>query len=149
MSMRERRRDVLAALEHLRSRPEIDGGRIGLSSALRLTLAIAEDLLRPAFRRGRRHVPIVGGPGSFAVITVAGAESGWQSTVPPGAHFDDRIATADAVAMVMTSATRHAPDRCAARHYDSDHFAIYHPPLVSGALADQTAFLQAHLGVSA
>jgi hypothetical protein len=36
-----------------------------------------------------------------------------------------------------------------ARHYDSDHFAIYHPPLVSRVLADQTAFLQEHLDVRA
>lgn len=34
-----------------------------------------------------------------------------------------------------------------ARHYDSDHFEIYHPPLVDQALADQTAFLREHLDV--
>jgi hypothetical protein len=34
-----------------------------------------------------------------------------------------------------------------ARHYDSDHFEIYHPPLVNQVLADQTAFLQEHLDV--
>jgi hypothetical protein len=43
---------------------------------------------------------------------------------------------------------RRAP-RGIARHYDSDHFAIYHPPLVASVLADQTAFLQEHLGVHA
>ena len=32
---------------------------------------------------------------------------------------------------------------------DSDHFAIYHPPLVTAVLADQTAFLQEHFGVDA
>jgi fermentation-respiration switch protein FrsA (DUF1100 family) len=204
---------------HLKSRPEVDGGRIGLwgtslggmnvirvaaaladvavavvqcpilhgpgaarrlglLAALRLTPAIAEDLLRVVSRRGRRYVPIVGPPGSLAMVTVAGAESGWHSTVPPGGAFDNRIAAADAVAMVLTSATRHAPhidapllvcvcDRESlmdpayaalvarhaplgiARHYDSDHFAIYHPPLLPRVLADQTAFLQEHLGVRA
>jgi pimeloyl-ACP methyl ester carboxylesterase len=219
ISNREQCLDAAAALDHLKSRPDIDGGRIGLwgtslggmnvirvaaarddvaaavvqcpivhgpgaarrlglLAALRLTPAIAEDLLRMVTRRGRRYVPIVGPPGSLAMVTVAGAESGWNSTVPTGGQFDNRIAAADAVAVVTTSAMRHARhvdapllvcvcDRetlmdpaCAAlvarraprgvaRHYDSDHFAIYHPPILPGVLADQTAFLQEHLGVHA
>jgi fermentation-respiration switch protein FrsA (DUF1100 family) len=219
ISTREQCDDVAAALEHLKSRPEIDGGRIGLwgtslggmnairvaaarddiavavvqcpivhgpgaarrlglLAALRLTPAITEDLVRLIARRGRRYVPIVGPPGSLAMVTVAGAESGWSSTVPPGFAFDNRIVAADAVAMVMTSATRHArhidapllvcvcdrenlmdpayaalvarrAPRGVARRYDSDHFAIYHPPLLPRVLADQTAFLQEHLGVHA
>jgi fermentation-respiration switch protein FrsA (DUF1100 family) len=219
ISTREQCDDVAAALEHVKSRQEIDGGRIGLwgtslggmnvirvaaarddiavavvqcpivhgpgaarrlglLAALRLTPAIVEDLVRVIARRGRRYVPIVGPPGSFAMVTVAGAESGWNSTVPPGFAFDNRIVAADAVAMVTTSATRHARHIDApllvcvcdretlmdpayaglvarraphgiARHYDSDHFAIYHPPLLPRVLADQTAFLQEHLGVHA
>jgi fermentation-respiration switch protein FrsA (DUF1100 family) len=219
ISTREQQNDVAAALEHLTSRPEIDGGRIGLwgtslggmnvirvaaargdvavavvqcpivhgpgaarrlglLAPLRLTPAIVEDLLRLVARRARRYVPIVGPPGSLAMVTVAGAESGWNSTVPPGRPFDNRIAAADAVAIVLSSALRHArhidapmlvcvcdrenlmdPAYAAlvarrapggiARHYDSDHFAIYHPPLVARVLADQTAFLQEHLGVHA
>jgi hypothetical protein len=111
-------------------------------------------------------------------VTVEGAETGWNSTVPAGGRFDNRIAAVDAVAMVTTSAIRHARHIAApllvcvcdrenlmdpayaalvarrapkgvARHYDSDHFAIYHPPLVTKVLADQTAFLQEHLGVGA
>ena len=74
------------------------------------------------------------------MVSVAGAESGWNSTVPVGFAFDNRIVAVDAVAMVTTSATR---------HYDSDHFEIYHPPLVTRVLADQIAFLQEHLGVHA
>jgi fermentation-respiration switch protein FrsA (DUF1100 family) len=152
--------------------------RLGLLSALRMTPAIVEDLLRVALRRGRRYVPIVGPPGGFALVTAEGAESGWNSTVPPGGRFDNRIAAADAVAMVSTSALTHArhidapllvcvcdrenlmdpayaalvarrASRGVAHHYDSDHFAIYHPPVVAQALADQTAFLQEHLGVRA
>lgn len=34
-----------------------------------------------------------------------------------------------------------------ARHYDGDHFEIYHRPLVDSLLADQTAFLGEHLHV--
>jgi pimeloyl-ACP methyl ester carboxylesterase len=219
ISIRAQCLDVATAVDQLKSRPEVDGARIGLwgtslggmnvtrvaaarddvaaavvqcpivhgpsaarrlglRAALRLTPAIVEDLVRVAFRRGRRYVPIVGQPGSLAMVTVAGAESGWNSTVPPGACFDNRIAAADAVAMVTTSAMRRAgridapflvcvceretlmdpayavlvarrAPRGVARHYDSDHFAIYHPPLVSQVLADQTAFLQEHLGVHA
>jgi pimeloyl-ACP methyl ester carboxylesterase len=152
--------------------------RLGLTAALRLTPAIADDLLRIVTRRGRRHVPIVGPPGSLAMVTVAGAEAGWNSTVPPGGRFDNRIAAADTVAMITTSAMRKArhvnvpllvcvcdretlmdPEYAAqlarraprgvVRHYDSDHFAIYHPPLVERVLADQTAFLKEHLNVCA
>jgi pimeloyl-ACP methyl ester carboxylesterase len=152
--------------------------RLGLTAALRLTPAIADDVLRIVTRRGRRYVPIVGPPGSLAMVTVAGAETGWNSTVPPGGRFDNRIAAADAVAMITTSAMRKARDvnvpllvcvcdretlmdpkyaaqlarrvpRGVARRYDSDHFAIYHPPLVEQVLADQTAFLKEHLNVSA
>ncbi|HEX7827784.1 MAG TPA: alpha/beta fold hydrolase [Mycobacterium sp.] len=149
---------------------------LGISGPLRLTPAIVEDAIRAVARRGRRYVPIVGPPGSLAMVTAPGAEAGWNSTVPPGFGFDNRIAAADAVAMVTTSALRHArrvpapllvcvcdeenlmnPRYAAlvahrapngvARHYPSDHFAIYHPPLVDRVLADQTAFLVEHLDV--
>jgi pimeloyl-ACP methyl ester carboxylesterase len=152
--------------------------RLGLLPALRLVPAITEDLVRLAVRRGRRYVPIVGPPDGFAMVTVAGAEAGWKSTVPPGGQFDNRIAASGALAMMTTSALRCArqvaapllvcvcdrenlmdpryaelvarrASRGVARHYDSDHFAIYHPPLVGQVLADQTAFLQEHLHVGA
>jgi pimeloyl-ACP methyl ester carboxylesterase len=173
------RRDVAAAVVQC---PIVHGPgaarKLGLAAAIRLTPAILEDLVRVVARRGRRYVPIVGPPGSRALVTIAGAESGWNSTVPPGGRFENRIAAADAVTMVTTSALRHAYNvtapllvcvcdrenlmdpryaaliarrspRGAARHYDSDHFAIYHPPLVGRVLADQTAFLEEHLGVRA
>lgn len=152
--------------------------RLGLLASLRITPAIVQDVLRVIARRGRRYVPIVAPPGGLAMVSVAGAEAGWNSTVPPGGQFDNRIAAADAVAMVATSVIRHARNvnapllvcvcdretlmdpvyaamvarrapRGVARHYDSDHFAIYHPPLVAQVLADQTAFLQEHLDVRA
>ncbi|MEV0028273.1 alpha/beta fold hydrolase [Nocardia sp. NPDC050793] len=152
--------------------------RLGVLASLRLAPAIAADLVRRATRRGRRYVPITGPPGGFAMITVAGAEAGWNSTVPPGVRFDNRIAASDALAMVTTSAIRQARNvnapllvcvcdrenlmdpryaalvaqrapRGVARHYDSDHFDIYHPPLVGRVLADQTAFLKEYLDVRA
>lgn len=152
--------------------------RLGVLAALRLTPAIVDDVVRRATRRGRRYVPIVGPPGGFAMVTVAGAEAGWQSTVDPGGHFDNRIGAADALGIVATSSVRHArrigapllvcvcdretlmdpryAERVASRaprgetrHYESDHFQIYHPPLLEHALADQTAFFQEHLRVRA
>ena len=43
---------------------------------------------------------------------------------------------------------RRAPNGVA-RHYPSDHFDVYHPPLVSRVLADQAAFFVEHLDVHA
>jgi hypothetical protein len=48
----------------------------------------------------------------------------------------------------VEAVARRAP-RGVARHYDSDHFEIYHPPLVEQALADQISFMQEHLDVRA
>lgn len=146
-------------------------GSVGVWAAVTLTPAIVADAWRAATGRGRRYVPIVGAPGSDAIVIAPGAEAGWNSTVTPGARFDNRIAAADAIAMVATSALRQARHVTApllvcvcdrenlmdpryaalvarrapngvARHYDSDHFAIYHPPLVSDVLAHQTAILK-------
>ena len=88
---------------------------LGVAAPLRLAPFIAEDALRALLRRGRRYVPIVGPPGSVAVVTVAGAEAGWNSTVPSGGQFENRVAAADAVGLVVTSALgTHAtsPRRC-------------------------------------
>jgi pimeloyl-ACP methyl ester carboxylesterase len=150
--------------------------RIGLGALLRVGPALAEDTVRAAMGRSRRYIPIVGQPGSLAAVTVAGAEEGWNSTVDPGGSFDNRIAAASVTGIAVTSAKRaarriaapllvcvsqretlmdprHAEDvarrapRGIARHYDGDHFAIYHPPLVADLLADQTDFLREHLHV--
>jgi pimeloyl-ACP methyl ester carboxylesterase len=219
ISMPRQRADVVAALNQLSARGDVDATRLalwgtslggmnvvrvaaarpdlaaaviqcpivhgpgaarslGIAGPLRLAPAIVEDTVRALTRRGRRYVPIVGPPGSLAMVTAPGAQAGWTSTVPQGGEFDNRIAAADAVAMVATSALRHArrvtapllvcvsdrenlmnPRYAAlvarrapngvARHYESDHFAVYHPPLVSRVLADQTAFLMEHLRVGA
>ena len=150
--------------------------RLGLGAVLRMTPAITGDVLRKLLRRNRRYIPIVGEPGTHAVVTVAGALDGWNSTVPPGGRFDNRIAAADATALVTASALRearnvHAPllvcacdretlmdpryavdvahsaPRGVLKRYPSDHFQIYHPPLVDTVLADQICFLREHLRV--
>jgi pimeloyl-ACP methyl ester carboxylesterase len=150
--------------------------RSGWRPLLRMTPAIMQDVFRRTCRAGQRYVPIVGRPGTLAAVTVPGAIEGWYSTVPPDATFDNRMAAADAIGIALTSAKqsatkitapllvcvsrretlmdpRHAEDvgrfapNGVVRHYDGDHFQIYHPPLVAELLADQTFFLQEHLNV--
>jgi uncharacterized protein len=152
--------------------------RSGIRPVLRTTVPIVEDLLRAAFRLRRRYIPIVGPPGSTAVVTVAGAEEGWRSTATDAAPFDNRIAAANALGLAVISAkrkarkieapvlvcvstnetlmdTKHVYDvarsvpNAAVRSFDGDHFQIYHPPLASELLADQIAFLRRELNVGA
>lgn len=147
----------------------------GVWPTLRLASPIVDDTLRWLRGAARRYVPIVGLPGTTAAVTVSGALDGWYSTVPQGCAFDNRIAAADVVGLAVVSAKRraaniqapllvcvsqretlmdprHAEDvaaaapRGVARYYDADHFGIYHPPLLTELLADETAFLREHLG---
>lgn len=150
--------------------------RSGWRHALRATPPILDDALRRIRGATPRYIPIVGEPGSLAAVTTPGALDGWYSTVPAGAVFDNRMAAADVVGIAMTSA-KHGAGKIAApllvcvskretlanpchaedvgrravhgtvRHYDGDHFQIYHPPLVARLLADQIRFLQEHLHV--
>ncbi|MGE2816400.1 alpha/beta hydrolase [Mycobacterium heidelbergense] len=150
--------------------------RSGVRPAMRLTPAILDDALRRIRGAGRKYVPIVGRPGSLAAVTIAGALEGWYSTVPTGCEFDNRMGAADVVGIGLASAKRqatkieapllvcvsrretlmdprHAEEiavvapRGVVRHYDGDHFQIYHPPLLDALLADQAVFLREHLGV--
>lgn len=158
--------------------PIVDGPaslrRLGLGAALRLTPAMLDDGARRLLHLSPRYVPIVGPPGSLAVVTVPGAEEGWNGTVSPGGSFDNRVGASNVLEIAATSAKRaarhisapllvcvseretlmdprHAADVAAraprgqARYYDADHFEVYHPPLVQQLLSDQTAFLRRHL----
>jgi hypothetical protein len=109
---------------------------------------------------------------------VPGALEGWKSTVSPGGYFDNRVGASDVAEIAITSALRcaarntaptlvcvsdretlmnpgcaediaHRAPRGEARHYDADHFEVYHPPLLARVLADQTDFLRKHLRVHA
>jgi len=150
--------------------------QMGLGAMARQTPAILSDAGRRLLGRTPHYVPIVGPAGSAAAVTAPGALEGWNGTVSPGGSFDNRVGASDVAEIAITSATRTAsriaapalicvsdretlmnPQRAVdiarraprgeARHYDADHFDVYHPPLVAQLLADQTAFLQEHLDV--
>ncbi|MEV3962520.1 alpha/beta fold hydrolase [Nocardia sp. NPDC050193] len=148
--------------------------RAGVRHLLRFTFPIVSDLARAALRLPRRYVPLVGEPGSRAFVTAPGALAGWGSVTPPGYRFDNRITAASGLGMLFYNAASAAPrarcpllvcacerenlidpaiaGRVAARapravlkHYDADHFTVYHPPAVDRIVADQIDFLTEHL----
>jgi pimeloyl-ACP methyl ester carboxylesterase len=150
--------------------------QLGLGAMARLTPAIVNDLGRRLLGRTPHYIPVVGRPGSAAAVAVPGALEGWNSTVSPGGYFDNRVGASDVAEIAVTSASRGAsritapalvcvseretlmdPQRACdiacraprgeARHYDADHFDVYHPPLLAQLLTDQTDFLQKHLRV--
>ncbi|MEW2144090.1 alpha/beta fold hydrolase [Micromonospora vinacea] len=82
--------------------------RSGPRAVARLSPAVIADAARILLGRKRRYVPIVAAPGATAVVTVPGALDGWNSTTPPGALFDNRIAAANALGLATVTATRHA-----------------------------------------
>lgn len=152
--------------------------RMGPGHLLRLLWPVTSDLVRSALGRGPRYVPMVGEPGEFALINSPGSKAGWYSLVPPGSAWDNRCAAGVAVDFLRYRAVRSAPRiACpflvcvsdnetlmnpaiaanAARqapqgraiHYPSDHFQVYHPPLVERVVADQVAFLRETLHVRA
>lgn len=148
--------------------------RAGLRHLARFAGPIVSDLVRSALRLPRRYVPLVGRPGDLAFVNQPGALEGWESVTPDGYEFDNRITAASGLAMVFYNAAAQAPrvrcpllicacdrenlidpsiavavaeeaPRAELKHYDADHFTVYHPPVVEKAVADQLDFLAVHL----
>jgi fermentation-respiration switch protein FrsA (DUF1100 family) len=100
--------------------------------------------------------------------------NGTISPGAPESAFVNELAAANAIGLVATTATRHArkvrapllvcvsdneglmspkyvelvaerAPRGVAKHYPADHFDVYHEPMVTDLLRDQTAFLTEHL----
>lgn len=170
-----RRADIAAAVVQcpiLRGRsPALSAGLLHL---VRLTGPIVSDLVRGALGLPRRYVPIVGRSGERAFVNLPGAYEGWHSVVPKGYAFDARVQAAAGLTLLFYDAASRARQvRCpllvcvsdrenlmdpaiavkvaneaprgVARHYDTDHFQVYHPPFVDRIVADQIAFLTEHL----
>lgn len=177
MRVASERRDVAAVVVQC---PIVYGPGAALHSGLRPVFKMAppiiEDLVRAATGSSRKYIPIVGAPGSTAVVTAPGALQGWNSTAPQDSPFDNRIAAANALGLAVISAKRKASKiqapmlicvssnenlmdvkhvydvagaapRATVHSYAGDHFEIYHPPLVHALVADQTAFLRRELHV--
>ncbi|MFC9690052.1 alpha/beta hydrolase [Kribbella sp. NPDC056951] len=148
--------------------------RAGARHLARMTGPIVADLFRAMLRLPRRYVPLVGRPGEKAFVNQPGALEGWQSVTPPGSEFDNRITAASGLGMLFYNAAAQASDvrcpllvaacdrenliapeiaekvvaeapRAELKHYDADHFTVYHPPVVEQVVADQIAFLTRHL----
>ncbi|GAA2126748.1 alpha/beta hydrolase [Glycomyces algeriensis] len=148
--------------------------RAGARHLLRMTGPILSDVVRAAFGLRRRYVPLVGRPGERAFVNQPGALEGWRSVAPPGYVFDNRITAASGLDMLFYNASAKASkvrcpllicacdrenlispriaervadkaSRAELKHYDADHFTIYHPPAVDQAIADQIRFLTTHL----
>ncbi|MGW7535118.1 alpha/beta hydrolase [Amycolatopsis sp. NPDC054798] len=148
--------------------------RAGLRHLARFTGPIVSDLLRSALRLPRRYVSLVGRPGELAFVNQPGALEGWESVTPEGCEFDNRITAASGLGMLFYNAAAQASrvrcpllicacdrenlidpsiaaavaddaPRAVLKHYDADHFTVYHPPVVEKVVADQLDFLTAHL----
>lgn len=124
---------------------------------------------------GRRphYLPVVGAPGSVAMITSPGALDGYQALAGP--TWRNQVAARAALEVAFNRPTRFAPrvrfpllvqigdddavappaaaHRAAAkagphatvRTYPVDHFDVYDGPWQQQALADQLTFLRRHL----
>ena len=148
--------------------------RVGLRATLRVTPAVLDDIVRAVRRRPRRYVAIVGERDDVALVTAPGAKTGWESVMPPGFDFDNRVPAATGLWLLANLTARKArsircpllvcvPDgeelidpaiatRAAAAapqgralHLDTGHFGLYHPPLFDAVVAHQASFLQEHL----
>ncbi|HEY4452031.1 MAG TPA: alpha/beta hydrolase [Solirubrobacteraceae bacterium] len=161
--------------------PAMDGMRTlaevaryaGLGIVVKLTLAGLRDLAGSLRGRPPAMVPVVGRPGSVAVMTSADAEPGyraiagpsWRNEVAarialsagsyrPGRQADRlpcpilvQIADRDAVAPVKAAqdAAWLATGRSEVRTYPIGHFEVYTGEPFARALADQLQFLGRHL----
>jgi dienelactone hydrolase len=138
-------------------------------------LLAARDELRRVTGASPVRVPVVGPPGSSALMTAPDAESGYRALIPPGFEVDDQVAARivnrigfyrpgrsaarvtapilfcicerDSVAPAA-AALRHAAQapRAELKRYPIGHFDIYKGEPFETAVRDQTDFLQRHLG---
>lgn len=162
--------------------PIVRGRAVAFASGWRnvaaLSWPIMSDLLRIITRRPRRYVSLAARPGELGFVTVPGAYEGWHAVAPADSAFDNRIAAASALGVLVYDASRRAShircpllvcvsdnetlidvslvERVADQapngemiNYPADHFEVYFPPLFDRIVGDQIAFLARHLRVVA
>lgn len=141
----------------------------GIGHALWLSGLALADLLAGLLGRPRVMAPVVGEPGSRAVLNTADALPGYRAIAPPHwrnqistswalglAHYRPNtltprlpcpalfcIATGDVVVppSAMEDGARRAPDKVEVKRYPVGHFDIYVPPSFTRVSADQLEFL--------
>lgn len=139
---------------------------------LRLLAAGLRDAAGAALQRPPAYLPVIGPPGSRAVLSSPDAEPDYRAILP--ADWDNRIAARAALSLLayrpgrsarrlrcpvlLSLAThdvitpprraerlvRRAP-RVEVRWYDARHFESFAPPASDAMLADTTDFLRRHL----
>jgi len=132
------------------------------------------DVAAAAVGRGPVYVPVIGAPGTVAVLTSPDSESGYRALLPDGVRWPNRVAARivlsvlgahpgavaseiqcpllvcvadhDALAPAgpAISAARRAP-RGELVRYDLGHFDVYVGEPFEQAVADQLDFLQRHV----
>lgn len=141
----------------------------GLGHALALSLRGSADALAGALHLGRVTAPVVGKPGSHAVLSTPDSEPGYLAIAPP--HWRNEISTSWALSLAlyrpnrmtprlpcpalfciatadvvvppaaMEDGARRAPDKITVKRYPVGHFDIYVPPAFAQVSRDQTEFL--------
>lgn len=149
---------------------------VPLGTALRLVGSAVADTAAAALGRPPVLVPVVGAPGSVAVMTAPDAEAGYRALVPDEGAFDDRVAARvvlrvpgyrpglragditcpvlvcvadeDSVAAPQAAVDMagRAPQGTLLR-YPCGHFDVYVGKWFERVVSDEVEFLTRHLGV--
>lgn len=159
--------------------PHIDGiktlQRLGVPNTVRLTIAGLRDQLGALAGREPHRIPIVGQPGTTAVMTTPDAVSGYQSIYDPGFEWGEDVVARIALRIAMyrpglrakdldcplliqvcsndsitppgpaIDAAGKAPHGELITYAGLGHFDIYRGEHFERAVGDQIAFLDRHL----
>ena len=147
---------------------------MSLASTLKVMALALADLVGSALGLAPIIVPLIGPPGSAALMTTPDAEPGYLSLVPPDAPWANRIAARFALAVLghhpgrsiegirapvlfcVCDSDSVAPAEATLRHaakaargevkrYDLGHFDIYRGEAFESTIADQIDFLRRHV----
>jgi len=161
--------------------PLCDGLRslrgVGFRHIVRSAAAGLRDVVMSSIGLGPYRIPVVGAPGSAALLVTTDAVGGYAGLTPPGSTWRNEVC-----ARISLSIPRYRPSRAAGRircpilytiaegdlltparlirsaagrapraetkAYECGHFEVYVAPVWDQVVADQTEFLIRHLGVN-
>lgn len=116
----------------------VDAPKPPLSAVIKITLAALWDKVKTAFTGVPYYVPVVGPPGSSAVLNTPECEPGYRALIPPGVDFPNRTPAQALLKMAAYDPVQHAKK-------------VHCPALVIGAEQDslvpidQVRFMASHL----